>query len=249
MYLKCFFSSRGHVIVKSIFSPASQCNIEGSGGIISGLKARYTQAKRHLWGSLDFGYACRKIIYSFVAQEGVDYKALAASVFGLIEIHIFPGHLLPMLFVSSILPNTSLWSHVSESEPHPILLSAISIGKMFRLCTAVWTIIIAVYYEKYHQWVGAERWLNTGHLGKRSRLQSLRTKFDVIDFFLLGITSIIYGILPLYHAQISHIFTDRLDYEVASKPAMSYIESNSDSDGGFYSVSDEAEDNVVLPVQ
>lgn len=31
MYLKCFFATRGHVIVKSIFSPASQCNIEGEG--------------------------------------------------------------------------------------------------------------------------------------------------------------------------------------------------------------------------
>ena len=34
-----------------------------------------------------------------------------------------------MLFVSLILPHNSLWSLVSESEPHPILLSAIAIGQ------------------------------------------------------------------------------------------------------------------------
>ena len=41
MYLKCFFATKGHVIMKSIFSPASQCNIEGEGsgilGYISGM--------------------------------------------------------------------------------------------------------------------------------------------------------------------------------------------------------------------
>lgn len=31
MYLKCLFATKGHVIVKSIYSPASQCNIEGEG--------------------------------------------------------------------------------------------------------------------------------------------------------------------------------------------------------------------------
>jgi hypothetical protein len=29
MFLKCFFATRGQVIVKTVYSPASQCNVEG----------------------------------------------------------------------------------------------------------------------------------------------------------------------------------------------------------------------------
>ncbi|KAI8995789.1 hypothetical protein BC832DRAFT_595932 [Gaertneriomyces semiglobifer] len=71
MYLKCFFATQGRVIVKSIFSPASQCNVEGTGtgvkGYLSGLHARYDQAKRHLWGSLDTGYTLRRSLMSVLA--------------------------------------------------------------------------------------------------------------------------------------------------------------------------------------
>lgn len=73
MYLKCFFATAGNVIVKTIYSPASQCNVEGDGtgisGYFSSIVARYTQSTRHLWGTLDFGYILRKIIMSRIAPE------------------------------------------------------------------------------------------------------------------------------------------------------------------------------------
>ncbi|KAJ2988639.1 hypothetical protein HDV02_005479, partial [Globomyces sp. JEL0801] len=73
MYLKCYFQTQGKVIVKSIYSPISSCNIEGEGtgimGYISGLQARYTQAKRHMWGSLDTGYVMRRSLLCLLSGE------------------------------------------------------------------------------------------------------------------------------------------------------------------------------------
>jgi hypothetical protein len=64
MYLKCFFSTHGQLIVKTILSPASQCNVEGS-NYWDSIFARYSQSFRHMWGSLDIGYTIRRTIFGF----------------------------------------------------------------------------------------------------------------------------------------------------------------------------------------
>ncbi|KAJ3385007.1 hypothetical protein HDU84_002499 [Entophlyctis sp. JEL0112] len=76
MFLKCFFSTGGKVIIKSIYSAVSCCNIETSHNsssepmrFICGLLVRYEQAKRHLWGSLDTGYAIKRAILFFFAPD------------------------------------------------------------------------------------------------------------------------------------------------------------------------------------
>lgn len=64
MYLKCFFHLSGNLNVKIIYAAASQCNVssdkEGVVGYIDGVDARYKQALRHMWGTLDTGYAIRQ---------------------------------------------------------------------------------------------------------------------------------------------------------------------------------------------
>ncbi|KAF2772456.1 hypothetical protein EJ03DRAFT_266627 [Teratosphaeria nubilosa] len=64
MYLKCFFALSGNIDVQIIYAAASQCNVSsdvpGIRGYIDGLNARYKQALRHMWGSLDTGYAIRQ---------------------------------------------------------------------------------------------------------------------------------------------------------------------------------------------
>lgn len=64
MYLKCFFATRGRLIVKPVFAPASHCNISSDRGGIRGyfdcMQGRWNQAVRHMWGSLDSGYAIRQ---------------------------------------------------------------------------------------------------------------------------------------------------------------------------------------------
>ncbi|KAJ1555837.1 hypothetical protein HK405_012072, partial [Cladochytrium tenue] len=74
MYLKAYFATSGRVIVRTIYSPTSQCNVEGKqlGGIrgyFSFIHARYTQAKRHLWGSLDSGWALKRGLLKSSAEE------------------------------------------------------------------------------------------------------------------------------------------------------------------------------------
>ncbi|TKA77295.1 hypothetical protein B0A55_04337 [Friedmanniomyces simplex] len=70
MYIKCFFALSGNLDVKVIYAAASQCNVSsdmrGLAGYIDGIGARYRQALRHMWGTLDTGFAireCVKMVY------------------------------------------------------------------------------------------------------------------------------------------------------------------------------------------
>ncbi|KAH6608749.1 hypothetical protein Trco_002095 [Trichoderma cornu-damae] len=65
MYIKCFFALNGHLTCRPVLSPVSQTNVSGGGkggfrGAHMDIKARYSQALRHMWGALDTGFALRK---------------------------------------------------------------------------------------------------------------------------------------------------------------------------------------------
>lgn len=64
-YIKCFFALNGHLTTRSVFSPASHSNVHSNGkgfrGFIDDLKARYKQALRHMWGSLDSGFVLKSM--------------------------------------------------------------------------------------------------------------------------------------------------------------------------------------------
>jgi len=66
MYIKCFFALSGNIDVQIVYAAASQCNVssdvKGFAGYIDGLNARYRQALRHMWGSLDTGFAVRQTV-------------------------------------------------------------------------------------------------------------------------------------------------------------------------------------------
>jgi hypothetical protein len=134
MYLKCFFNTQGRVIVKSIYSPISSCNITGSGsgfpGYISGILARYTQSKRHLWGSLDTGYVFCRSLLSIIAPESqctvplknnaaypqskdfqtiqtIPTKLMFQMFHRMLESHILMGQFLPLVIAATFcLPTT-----------------------------------------------------------------------------------------------------------------------------------------------
>ncbi|KAL3895811.1 MAG: hypothetical protein SGCHY_004475 [Lobulomycetales sp.] len=79
MFLKCFFSTAGRVIVKTIFSPISVCNVQASDtkgltGYLNGISARFTQGKRHLWASLDTGYMLRRAFLSFTSPSYDEFE-------------------------------------------------------------------------------------------------------------------------------------------------------------------------------
>ncbi|KAJ1563905.1 hypothetical protein HK096_010488 [Nowakowskiella sp. JEL0078] len=192
MYLKCFFATQGQVIVKPIFSPASCANVEGSGegvsGWFNGLSARYTQAKRHLWGSLDSGYAMRRALLSFAApgleqtiklknssndkdkseKQTFRYYALIILLYRLLETHILMGHLFLLIVTSAVLLpvrssisyrlSTYLWAFISSDPVHPYVEFALNLSFWIRFTVIVPNIIMVWYYEKYHRYVGFERW-------------------------------------------------------------------------------------------
>jgi hypothetical protein len=68
MFLKCYFATKGKFNTKIVYAPASQTNvsseIKGWRGEIDSLRVRYNQAVRHMWGSLDTGYAVQKGVES-----------------------------------------------------------------------------------------------------------------------------------------------------------------------------------------
>ncbi|PWN43299.1 hypothetical protein IE81DRAFT_322599 [Ceraceosorus guamensis] len=66
--VKATFDTRGSVFAQTIYSPASQTNVVGSPShssvlsYLNDMHARWSQAVRHLWGSLDFGYAFHRAL-------------------------------------------------------------------------------------------------------------------------------------------------------------------------------------------
>ncbi|KAL2756836.1 hypothetical protein ACRALDRAFT_2041425 [Sodiomyces alcalophilus JCM 7366] len=66
MFLKCFFALNGNLTCRILPSPVSQSNVAASGkglrGLWAGMRARYKQALRHMWGALDTGYSIRKFV-------------------------------------------------------------------------------------------------------------------------------------------------------------------------------------------
>jgi len=63
MYVKCFFTLNGNLTVRTVLSAASQSNVhsdaKGIRGYFLNCNARYRQALRHMWGSLDSGYVVK----------------------------------------------------------------------------------------------------------------------------------------------------------------------------------------------
>ncbi|KAJ3317636.1 hypothetical protein HDU76_001109, partial [Blyttiomyces sp. JEL0837] len=201
MYLKCFFHTEGRVIVKSIFSPASQCNVEGNGsagvrGFMSGLKARYTQAKRHLWGSLDTGYSLRRALLGLLAPGfepviqlknanvnklgkpdpnessnhggSFDLMTLFVLFHRLLEAHVLMGHMFLLIITSSIiLPvrsafsytlSTTIYQYLSSEAVHPFVELALNASFWIRLACIFPNVGMIYFYERYHSFVGFERW-------------------------------------------------------------------------------------------
>ncbi|KAJ4130899.1 hypothetical protein NW768_006438 [Fusarium equiseti] len=62
MYIKCFFALNGNLTSRVIYSPISQSNVTGGGGLLKDAHARYKQALRHMWGALDTGFALCKLV-------------------------------------------------------------------------------------------------------------------------------------------------------------------------------------------
>ncbi|KAJ3100600.1 hypothetical protein HDU97_002130 [Phlyctochytrium planicorne] len=267
MYLKVFFSTEGRVVIRPIYSPASQCNIEGD-GYVGGMMARYTQGKRHMWGGLDIGYCMRRILYASFAPsldhtiprdgerkgkkvDGKDAEDDDTSVlspmltinlmYRQLEAHVTVAHMfLLMMMIGILVPTGSdpnpiavfWWESITTESIHPILQWSIDVCGWLRFLGLFPMLMSVRSYEAYHHWVGVERWrlsaLGSNQvgprrvqpLGRRAQLLSVRNAWNLLDWVCLPLTGLFYHTAPQMHAQISHIFTDRLDYKVAAKPVL-----------------------------
>lgn len=76
MYLKCFFAVAGNLTARTVPSAASQSNVhsdmKGLWGWLDIHRARYRQAIRHMWGSLDMGYAVRRTAELWWRRNALD---------------------------------------------------------------------------------------------------------------------------------------------------------------------------------
>jgi hypothetical protein len=252
MYLKCFFATKGNVIVKSIYSPVSCCNVEGKGGYFSFFKARYNQSKRHLWGSLDTGYVFRRSLISLFAPEAdndlvkkpttlimekghnesssIPLGKLFILWIRMFESHILFGQFLIFLIFNSLIISNGVssgtgssfqeywWDRFSTTEISPFLLLCMKLSSYFQLVAILPQLVTIGFYELYHEFAGFTRW-KLYDLGKRPTLESPRQiPWSILDFVFSGPAGLFLFALPSYEAQISQLFTDSLDYEVAAKP-------------------------------
>ncbi|KAI9331666.1 glycosyl transferase family group 2-domain-containing protein [Zopfochytrium polystomum] len=262
MYLKCYFATGGRVHVEPIFSPASCCNIEGN-GVVANIWARFNQAKRHLWGSLDTGYALRRALLGVLAP-GLDsavsgfndlksrkksddvsssfkLSTLGILLHRLMEAHIIVGHLFVLIIMTSILipmgpnPSTfaiSYWDSVTSQGIHPFLSLVLDLCGWLRFLSALPMAVTIVSYEKYHRWVGSERWQQVAAkdlpagtprvqpLGLRSQLVTVRSRYNLVDWIALPVSGFLFQCAPQVVAQVIQLWTDRLDYTVAVKPTL-----------------------------
>jgi len=200
MFLKCFFATQGRLITKAIWSPASCSNVSGP-TYISSLAMRYSQAKRHLWGSLDLAYSLEQLIMRKVKPP---FLITLALFHRLHEMHLLFAHLFVMIWLSTWIP-----------VENPMVQDVLYIAKWMRNLCIIPGLMMGISYERYHYWV-------CSHSQKASK--ALRTWISRLDWVLAPVTGFTYVFLPQVYAHTMQLFTNRLDYVVSAKPTSGLLQ-------------------------
>lgn len=116
-YAKSLYETKGNIVSVTVYSPASQCNVVGApakgpiANYVNDMKARWTQACRHLWGSLDWGYTWHRTL---TGSFGPSRQSTAAYM-ALSEIENSPGstlvgddHPVPLDIEAALLPPAAM---------------------------------------------------------------------------------------------------------------------------------------------
>lgn len=288
MYLKCFFALAGNLQVRIVYSAASQCNVssdvKGLSGYFDGLRARYRQALRHMWGALDTGYAIRqsikmvrrhrlanappaelplsasKSVFNLLQRYGVSalmfcsanwsafysstglHKSLIPRLaeterappktihksnlltlyHRLFEAHFLPSHLAVILTTSSIYD-----LYYPDFLVPTVLHWALDFSGWCRLAGFCLMMCYFYLYAQYHHLclgIRQEEMRRAGLLEDMADHDGFSTKvFQVAGIFeavLFPIGGFVFGAIPAMHAELSHLFTDRLTYVVSLKPQL-----------------------------
>jgi len=250
MYIKCFFALNGNLTARVVPSAASCSNLSApSSGIRDYIRAhiaRYNQSLRHMWGSLDTGYAVRRILdllwngperdESDQAEED-DEKSASPLIemdeatpvlapnwinIGTLTERLFEAHFLPVHL--ALLPIASLLYVIFRSSIHqaPELDWVFNITGYLRAMAALGMITFISLYENFHRLNVNYRENEMKKVGLADQMQGgfARRQLwpNMLDYCLFPVAGAIYGPAPLIHAQIKHLWTVDLVYKVSAKP-------------------------------
>ncbi|KAK6536942.1 hypothetical protein TWF281_001149 [Arthrobotrys megalospora] len=248
----------GKLNIECVASPASHCNVasgkKGIWGWFDGLRARYQQALRHMWGCLDTGFAIQQwsqlgtsqrvnnlcydshanislgAKFSFFRVEIEEGSMLTLRNIDLLtrifEAHFLPAHLFVVLITSSIYLAINPATAVSRWVQ--LSMDVMAYLRTFGFLTMLFYFFFC--YERYHKICVDVR---TAEL-KRSGLyrdfedqisrRNPRTPLTWLDYVIFPVAGLIYGGLPLLHAAFSHFWSVDLNYKVSAKPKRELVE-------------------------
>lgn len=216
MLLKCYFNTGGSLVTKPIFSPASQSNVSGEHDkgwrkSVSTIQARYKQALRHMWGSLDSGYAVRQ------AVKTRSFRFTHIPLFHL----LWEAHFLPVHFVLMLIGSTIYTILTPRSSIHPALLYTFWITTIMRNLSFLFFQAVFIVYDDFHRICVHARAQDMRRANVSDTIYSFRKHFNlscVVERISIPIVAALYGAIPAFHAQICHFWTDKLVYTVSRKP-------------------------------
>lgn len=230
MYLKCYFATRGQLHIRPIYAPASQCNAcsEGCGfrGYCQSLQARWKQAVRHMWGSVDTGYAVQRglQVWNNLETDRTPQKHLSWHVL-LIYHRLFEAHFLPILLPLSVLSSAIYpWFIPPVITPWSLLI-AFRATAYLRNVAFITMLFWYFLYEHYHWLCVTTREFDMRKAGLYNEAEfshRLSSKYW-IDWFAFPVAGVIFGTVPMIVAQWSHFFTESLVYQVTAKPMRNIV--------------------------
>jgi len=217
MLLKCFWSSNGRVRTRVIYSAASQCDISGSRKKgcfpidINSHRARFAQATRHMWGSLDTGYSIMQWLRS-PHLPNLKHFAIAHILW---QTHFYPVHITISLVISS------LYSAILGENFHPAFTLLSNMRSYVGIVSVIGINIGFYTFDMYHNACAEARAQDMAGIPS---LISPRKRWHwsfIAERFVIPFAGILYGSIPAAIAEFCHLWTDRLAYVVSKKPSFS----------------------------
>lgn len=225
MLLKCYFETAGNIISRVVHIPASQCNISGDDSLrgwrhtVDTCQARYKQALRHMWGSLDTGFAVRSSAHNMRSKSRRFFFLRLrhiALVHLLWEAHFLPCHLTILLIFSVLYTLTH-----PVATLHPTLAWMFWVTDVMRTLSLLGMNVNLTLYDRWYSiCLNARRQDmlqgNVSDCGYSPRAW-WKGKY-LAERICFPIAGTLYGAVPTVHAVFSHFWTDRLVYRVSKKP-------------------------------
>jgi len=166
------------------------------------------------------------------SEEKLELRMLpfVSLVARLYEAHLLMGHMMllvalriftasPSKFIGAPVSIVPMLTGATLRDSAAFVEWAYLLTDRMRTISLLFSIIMFIFYDRYHQQAVKYRWQVGGNrLGVQSSDRSERPfPMAMVDFLAMP-AGVVYGIIPILHAQFMHLFTDRLVYKVSFKP-------------------------------